>query len=265
MHPKDLKVFVCNRVNEINDLTSEFTFRHVPTDQNPANIASRSVSPNQLCSSSLWWEGPSFLATDEANWPTQTHTKNPLDLPEVKVPVKCNATFENNNIEFDKYSNLNRLKKNYGYVLRFIFNCKNKSEKITGPLHADELNKSLLLLVKCSQLESFQEEIELIKNNKPLHRKSKLLPLNCFIDSDGLLRIGGRVQNSDSDFDYDKKNPPVLSSKHHFTKLLFHYEHERLFHAGPQHLLASIREKFWPIGGRCLARSTTKQCVICVL
>ncbi|KAH9642047.1 hypothetical protein HF086_008734 [Spodoptera exigua] len=40
-------------------------------------------------------------------------------------------------------------------------------------------------------------------------------------------------------------------------------EHERLFHAGPQHLLASIRERFWAIGGRNLARSTTKKCLLC--
>lgn len=40
-------------------------------------------------------------------------------------------------------------------------------------------------------------------------------------------------------------------------------EHIRLFHAGPQLLLASVREQFWPIGGRCLARSITKQCLVC--
>lgn len=40
-------------------------------------------------------------------------------------------------------------------------------------------------------------------------------------------------------------------------------EHLRLFHAGAQLLLASVREQFWPVGGRHLARSTTKRCVTC--
>ncbi|XP_050678653.1 uncharacterized protein LOC126979538 [Leptidea sinapis] len=153
------------------------------------------------------------------------------------------------------------MKRIYGYVLRFLSNCKNKNNKIIGPLDANELNQSLQLLIKCSQQECFNEEIKLISNNKALNRKSKLITLNCFIDSHGLLRIGGRIQNSE--FEYDKKHPLILDSKHHFTKLLFKNEHEKLFHAGPQHLLASIRESFWPIGGRHLARSTTKQCMIC--
>jgi hypothetical protein len=34
-------------------------------------------------------------------------------------------------------------------------------------------------------------------------------------------------------------------------------------HAGPQHLLYSVRERYWPIGGRSIARSITHQCVTC--
>lgn len=60
-----------------------------------------------------------------------------------------------------------------------------------------------------------------------------------------------------------KKHPILLDAKHHFTKLLMKHEHVRLFHAGPQLLLSSFRERFWPLGGRHLARSVTKQCVMC--
>ncbi|KAH9628768.1 hypothetical protein HF086_005393 [Spodoptera exigua] len=186
--PRDLKVFVCNRVNEINILTPGFDFRYVPTDQNPADMGSRGVSPKQLKASSLWWAGPSFLANDPTCWPTQQQIPS---LPELKIPpnIECYTTIVNNIIEFEKYSNFNKLIRIYAYVQRFVHNCLNKNSRISEPLDVKELDKSLLTLVR--------------------------------------------------------------------------QEHERLFHAGPQHLLASIRERFWAIGGRNLARSTTKKCLLC--
>nr|XP_049701803.1 uncharacterized protein LOC126055663 [Helicoverpa armigera] len=258
--PRDLKVFVCNRVNEINQLTPGFDFRYVPTDQNPADMGSRGVSPKQLKASSLWWAGPSFLANDPTRWPTQQQIPS---LPELKIPrnIECHTTIVNNIIEFEKYSNFNKLIRIYAYVQRFVHNCLNKNSRISGPLDVKELDKSLLTLVRLSQLDSYSDEIKLISDKKTLNCKSKLLALNPFLDDNNILRVGGRLQNSE--FDYDKKHPMILDAKHQFTQLLFRQEHERLFHAGPQHLLASIRERFWAIGGRNLARSTTKKCLLC--
>lgn len=41
------------------------------------------------------------------------------------------------------------------------------------------------------------------------------------------------------------------------------YEHRRLMHCGPQLLLASVREHFWTIGGRNLAKAVVRGCTIC--
>lgn len=262
---KDLKSFVCNRVNEINELSSGFTFYHVPTDQNPADLASRGINPKQLQVSLLWWEGPSFLKLESQHWPKNTFLQTHEDLPELKKSTNSMNIFlascENNLINFNRHSNFNKLKRSVAYILRFINNIKNKNNKLYGPLNTEEINNALMILVKFCQFETFNDEINLIANNQKLHYKSKLLPLSPFLDSHGILRVGGRIQNSN--FSYDKKHPIILDAKHHFTKLIMNYEHLRMFHAGPQLLLASIREQFWPIGGRWLARSTVKQCVMC--
>ncbi|KAI8432406.1 hypothetical protein MSG28_004803 [Choristoneura fumiferana] len=63
--PKLLKTFVCNRINEIHELTNRNSWRHVPTEMNPADMASRGVDPSHLLNSSLWWEGPDFLKDNE--------------------------------------------------------------------------------------------------------------------------------------------------------------------------------------------------------
>ncbi|XP_037296045.1 uncharacterized protein LOC119188381 isoform X4 [Manduca sexta] len=45
--------------------------------------------------------------------------------------------------------------------------------------------------------------------------------------------------------------------------LLFRFEHQRLKHAGPQALLYNVRDSYWPVAGRNLARKIVHECVTC--
>lgn len=64
-------------------------------------------------------------------------------------------------------------------------------------------------------------------------------------------------------FSQCRKYPILLDRKHTFTKLLFEKEHNRLLHCGPQLLLNSIRDQFWPISGMILANATVRKCITC--
>ncbi|KAF8794208.1 hypothetical protein HNY73_002210 [Argiope bruennichi] len=44
--------------------------------KNPADIGSRGLSPKDLPDCRLWWEGPTFLSSSEADWPKQPVFKN---------------------------------------------------------------------------------------------------------------------------------------------------------------------------------------------
>ncbi|GFX33297.1 hypothetical protein TNCV_811591 [Trichonephila clavipes] len=46
--PMDLKTFVQNRVAKIQELYPNQLWRHVPSDQNPADLVSRGVDPDKL-------------------------------------------------------------------------------------------------------------------------------------------------------------------------------------------------------------------------
>ncbi|XP_061724427.1 uncharacterized protein LOC133530514 [Cydia pomonella] len=83
--PKLLKTFVCNRVNEIHELTERESWRHVPTDLNPADMASRGIEPSALVDSALWWNGPQFLSKPESEWPQQLTGHSESQLPEIKA------------------------------------------------------------------------------------------------------------------------------------------------------------------------------------
>ncbi|XP_050059880.1 uncharacterized protein LOC126555421 [Aphis gossypii] len=93
-------------------------------------------------------------------------------------------------------------------------------------------------------------------------KTTKIALLRPFLDEQDVLRVGGRI-NKSTTIHFDQRNPILLPAKSEFTVALFRNEHERLLHAGSQALLSAIREKFWPLNGRNIARRTVHQCVIC--
>ncbi|XP_059046734.1 uncharacterized protein LOC131842217 [Achroia grisella] len=260
MLPNKLQPFVRNRVVEILEKTEHSVWRHVPTDKNPADHISRGVKASELQELDLWWSGPPFLKQEESQWPL-----NPLNcsqLPEVRPEISLHITkFDNYKlIDFSRFSNVLRLKRAVAYALRFINGCRKLKPKTTH-LNPSELEIALNLIIKIAQIESIPEYITLLQT-QTLPLKSQLNKFNIFMDNDKIMRVGGRLTNA-SMFSYNKKHPAILQSTHPFTRMLFRAEHIKLMHAGPQLLLASIREAYWPIKGRSLAKSTYYQCIRC--
>ncbi|GFV52584.1 integrase catalytic domain-containing protein [Trichonephila clavipes] len=77
----------------------------------------------------------------------------------------------------------------------------------------------------------FQEEIRSIKKQISLPPKSPLRSLHPFIDEHGLVRVGGRLQNSQLQF--NSKHPIILPSQHSISELLIKEQHIAHLHAGP--------------------------------
>ena len=211
----------------------------------------------------LWWCGPDFLREDQSNWPSQLKCLEHETLPETRPQVSLSAIIESSScnlfIDFKRFSNYLRLVRSVAYVLRFVRICK-KLPAISNFLSEEELQEALNVVILKCQIDSFPEH-KLLANKQSLPSKSALLKFNVYLDSNNIMRVGGRLENSY--FSYNKKHPIILQSTHIFTKLLFNFEHKRLMHAGPQLLLASIRESYWPIGGRNLAKACYHNCVRC--
>ncbi|XP_037303533.1 uncharacterized protein LOC119193845 [Manduca sexta] len=263
MSPRMLKTFVQNRVTQINELTGDALWCHVSSKDNPADYVSRGLYLEELHKCKTWWHGPEFIAADNLNYTTNVILNDTL-LPEVKSQSHIATNIMTNDFngelfDFNRFSSFNRMRRTAAYILRFIYNMRvaNKQLRKTGLLSADELSQSELFLTRFAQVQSFGNNYDTQKK----HRSGKLSGLNVFVDANNILRVGGRLNNSS--FDYDKKHPVLLCGKHRFTSLLFRSEHKRLLHAGPQLLLSNIRECWWPLGGRNLARKTVHQCVTC--
>ncbi|KAF8790644.1 Sorting nexin-11 like protein [Argiope bruennichi] len=87
--PRNWKPFVANRTSEILDLIPQNRWRYVPSKENPADIGSRGLSPKDLPDCRLWWEGPTFLSSSEADWPKQPVFKNHDSVLKEKKKTEC--------------------------------------------------------------------------------------------------------------------------------------------------------------------------------
>ncbi|XP_033361876.1 uncharacterized protein LOC117240109 [Bombus vosnesenskii] len=88
--PHTLKTFVANRVSEIQTKTSIRDWRHVPTDDNPADLISRGQTPEEFLRPTIWQHGPAWLYQSEGYWPTWALTPQ-IEVPEQKGAI-CLST-----------------------------------------------------------------------------------------------------------------------------------------------------------------------------
>lgn len=262
--PSLLQVFVANRVSKIQSCNLN-DWRYVNTKDNPADLATRGVQPESLLNSTLWWTGPSFLKINDCDWPVTNYSVPYNQLPELKKKITILQTTSNENCYlFLKFSNLLKLRRITALCIRFYNNLKSHKNNLplqTGTISVSELNNANESLIRLAQSECFISELNLLNKNCNLDKKHKLSSLAPFVDTKGIMRVGGRLKNTY--LSYEVKHPVLLHSNHPFTKLVFDYKHKQLLHPGPQLLLASIRQFYWPVGGLNLAKKTVKNCMIC--
>ncbi|GIX87495.1 reverse transcriptase [Caerostris darwini] len=251
-HASRWKTFVANRVAKIQTLSSPTQWHHVSGNENPADLATRGVSSSALLTS-LWLCGPEFLYNEcsfhpESSVPTLNDSVSTLNdpVPEERCCVQSTIAgnhLPNSNDLFQKYSSLSKLKRVTAYCLRFVNNCRNSKDKVTGILNTSELTNAINVLIKSVQFIVFNSEINALKRNQALSCRSKVLSLNPFLDNSGILRVGGRLRHAN--IAYGHKHPILLSKRHILIDIIVRHYHEILLHAGPQLVQSSIQEQYW--------------------
>ncbi|CAB0017372.1 unnamed protein product, partial [Nesidiocoris tenuis] len=267
--PSKLKTYCANRVVEILTYTSVTQWRHVRTDLNAADCASRGLYPSNLISHPLWWSGPSFLLCPLAEWPALPDKYGSVsDLPEVKVDTVLSFTVTTADATskepflisiINSFSTLNRLRRVLAWTMRFCHNVITGPPRRSGPLTVDEIQASMNAIVRSTQEHFFGPELSALQAGKLPKRLQGLLP---FIDDVGLLRVGGRLQYSLLPF--AAKHPLILPKNTHLTKLICDYYHQSLLHAGPQATQAAIQSRFWILSLRSYLRQQIRKCATCL-
>ena len=76
--PSLYKTFVANRLTTITSVVPASNWHHVPTNENPADCASRGLSAGELKEHHLWWSGAPWLLSEPLIMPPQPQ-KGELD------------------------------------------------------------------------------------------------------------------------------------------------------------------------------------------
>ncbi|PHT96336.1 hypothetical protein BC332_34738 [Capsicum chinense] len=265
--PYKLSTYIANRVVSITEKLSPDLWYHVPGDENPSDLASRPVLPQNLVNNPLWWKGPNWLSGPEESWKITPIEKIKLKgIPELKNFKK--AFIAQTTDTLSRFSSLTRLRNSIAWCFRFVSNCrakidqkkKNSATKIAqGELSIEEVNSSMLTILKLVQLQNFAQDIQALRSGKTV--SNQILSLNPFIDPLGVLRVGGRLDKSN--LPMAAKHPAILPKNAHLTKLIIDFFHRQNLHAGPRLLQSIISQSYWILSARYAIKAQLHKCIIC--
>lgn len=265
--PTTWTTFVANRVAKIQSITQNSRWNHVPGVQNPADLISRGISPEDIVENTFWWQGPHWLEKEEEHWPRlEGEVFSGAEDEERRrtiVGATSSTVTEFNQEYFSKFSSYTNLVRYTAYWLRLMKLLRISKEERKGCtfLSTVELKEAEDVLVRLVQKEVFKAEWKALAGNKAVPKGSPLRWFNPFIGEDHLIRLGGRLKHSmESE---QTKHPVALPARHQLTRMLLRHYHERLIHAGPQLLLSVLRLRFWPLGGRSVAKQVVHNCHKC--
>lgn len=265
-HPSRWKEFVYNRVCFIQETLPVAKWHFVSGKENPADCATRGLTPTQLAKHSIWWSGPKWLQQPSSAWP------NCSTIPEIndnleERPIKTMTTSIINQFEpiknlVHKYHDLTRLIRITALCKRFILRLQKKAANTkTEPITVQELYDAKFYWVKLTQQSAFKQEIKQLSRGEHLANSNPLVRLTPFIDSQGILRVGGRLESSNLSF--GAKHPAILPRDTPLTKMIIDQAHRKTLHGGIQKTLSFILDEFWIIGGRTAVKSIIWKCVRC--
>ena len=248
------------KVSDIQSHLPPSHWHHVPTKLNPADVASRGSTTDQIINGSLWWHGPDFLRQGAEYWPSDPNIETNYEQRKVKKSVHMVSTTVFN-LDHQRFSDYKRLRNVQAYILRFIRQMKSKTS-MSLSLSVQELEDAKIEILRTHQEQFFTKEKGILQQQKDLPRNHKLKNLNPFFDEGtSLLRVGGRLYQSE--LGDNQKHQILIDANSHLTMLLVRYHHHLCLHAGPQCTLYSLRQQFWFINARNIVRQIIQSCTAC--
>ncbi|XP_055714822.1 uncharacterized protein LOC129808940 [Phlebotomus papatasi] len=272
------ELFVKRPAAKILSVSNPQQWRHVPTLENPADILSRGALPGKLKNSVLWWQGPQFIRKEPQHWPPPFDASSQFPIVDeqvtlINVPAESSDSNPIYSYLTTNIGSYNRIRRVLAWCFRTVNVFKLKLKRCTRQtaaqstsefLKTHELREADKFLVRWDQQEHFDQILVTIKtkNFNTSQRFAAIRKLRPFLDSDNILRVGGRLQKSGEP--YDVRHPKLLAEKSILARLIATHTHLSLLHAGPQLILAQLRQAYWPMDGRNLCRSITHNCIKCI-
>ncbi|XP_072027825.1 uncharacterized protein [Amphiura filiformis] len=247
-----------------------------------------------------WFNGPHFLWKEEDEWPKSESTE-PESLSTQDSEVR-DTRYRSVNVMagvvkgeepqdpvtriIHYYSNWMKLKRMVAWwlCLKQVLLQKSRKQEVrleSKNLTVEELQRAEETIIKTVQQQAFPKEVTALqkckgkpvqklttnedkeaKNASPMkvHSGSPILNLDPIL-SNGVLRVGGRLSNAQ--IPEDAKHQFILPRYHHVSDIILDYVHRQCKHQGRNHVLATLRQKYWILGAGVKVKQLMKKCLIC--
>ena len=258
---------MANRLAVIHEHSQPKQWSYVNTKENPADVASRGAAPDDGKLLHFWLHGPSFLR--EAEIKRSEPSLNLQDTaPEEQVEIKTVTVTQVATSVISRlvsrWSNYNKLIRRVAHLMRFAtpgyFKKIKEKKPAFKPIDAEEFSAAEFHVIKDVQAQAFGIDIKRLKKGQAVYTSSPLLQLTPALDENGLLRVGGRIRNSQGTM---ASKHPIVIPRGTFARLLFEKIHKENGHIGYNHLITIARQRFWIIKGLSLAKQVVHTCVEC--
>ncbi|XP_062610110.1 uncharacterized protein LOC134271902 [Saccostrea cucullata] len=259
-------VYVANRVGRIRSFSKPCQWNHIPTDCNPADLATREFHASDL-PYSMWIHGPSFLKEDHVSDEDSENRSEGFPLIDTeedkevkKEDVMCMKTTVEQTLDWERFSRFSSWK----HLVRAVMNVKRLARKYKKSKTEVSVSMAEIVIIRKVQSMIFPEEIAAITEGR-----SPPLPLKPILDEHGVLRVGGRIQRmrGKKQNDYTKAitcHPKIIPKGHQIALLLVRHYHASIHHQGRHLTEGAIRSAgYWIIGGKRLVSTVIRDCVTC--
>ena len=222
---------MANRVQKINS-HKEVAWRHVPTADNPADLASRG---GHIEEADLWWHGPRWLGSPEVcpadvlNEPSEESQTEANHVQKV-LGVGVN---EENEVEEVRIC---------AWMRSFAHNSLRSrgTPRVLGPLTTKETNSQRLFWEKQAQKNCDIERDHVALNLRP--------------NQDGILKCRGRIQG---------EYPVYIPETSILGLPLVEEAHQETLQGGVGLTMAKVRTRYWIPKLRQLVKKVRKSCHGC--
>ena len=186
--PRTWTTIVANRVSYIQEIIKRDSWNHVPTNDNPADLASRGLSVEDTVNCRLWWSGPEWLPHPKSYWP-QLDVQSSSVLPEkheLKETSKAkNRTFTpveattltssqrlNSSTQVlptEKFCSFNKLINVVSNVIRFInalrirIDCHTPQTEAETEAETEIRRIAIAKIIRQDQIQTFPDEYAILR------------------------------------------------------------------------------------------------------
>lgn len=264
---KRFHVFVANRIQQIKSSTEPSQWQYVASENNPADHASRGLMAKELVESN-WFTGPSFLWQKDLPKEEEFKVRElNEDDPEIKrAQVHTTKANEERSLSdrLQKFSDWKRVVRAIARLKRLAKEVKGLKTRSNEVTTLEERMQAEQFIIHAVQEEAFSDEIKALKQKKEVQRNksTKLHKLNPFMDSQDILRVGGRL--TQATLHPHVKHPAILPKGHHVSRLLIRHYHEKVKHQGRGMTINELRSSgIWILGCSSEVSSLIFKCINC--